>query len=76
MLVIGVYVDYKTKPLLHIRYGNFQYFCLCPRLAISIPNALTYFPDAENSETPVSLKVHSWEQVKKGISRAVSDYLK
>jgi predicted nucleotidyltransferase component of viral defense system len=44
-------------------------------LAISIPNALTYFPEAENSETPFSLKGQNWNQVKEGISRAVSVYL-
>jgi predicted nucleotidyltransferase component of viral defense system len=45
-------------------------------LAISIPNAITYFVDAEESETPVSYKGQTWEQIKKGISRSVSDYLK
>jgi len=45
-------------------------------LAISIPNAITYFVDADESETPVSLKGQTWESVKMGISRAVSDYLK
>lgn len=45
-------------------------------LAISIPHALTYFVDAEESETPVSFKKQTWEGVKKGIQRAVSDYLR
>jgi hypothetical protein len=45
-------------------------------LAISIPHAITYFTDADNSETPVSFKNQTWESVKKGISHAVSDYLK
>lgn len=45
-------------------------------LAISIPHAITYFVDAEESETPVSFKKQTWESVKKGISRTVSDYLK
>jgi len=45
-------------------------------LAISIPNAISYFVDADESETPVSFKGQTWEQIKKGISRAVSDYLK
>jgi predicted nucleotidyltransferase component of viral defense system len=44
-------------------------------LAISIPHAITYFIDAENSETPVSYKGQTWEQVKKEISRKVSEYL-
>jgi hypothetical protein len=45
-------------------------------LAISIPNAITYFVDADNSETPVSFKNQTWEVVKKGISKVVSDYLR
>lgn len=35
-------------------------------LAISIPHAITYFVDAEESETPVSFKKQTWESVKKG----------
>ncbi len=45
-------------------------------LAISIPHAITYFVDADESETPVSFKKQNWEGVKKGISRVVSDYLR
>lgn len=45
-------------------------------LAISIPQALTYFVDAEESEAPVSLKNQQWEEIKKSIQRTVSDYLR
>jgi hypothetical protein len=45
-------------------------------LAISIPNAITYFVEANDSETPVSFKNQTWGSVKKGISKAVSDYLR
>jgi len=45
-------------------------------LAISIPHAITYFADAEESDAPVSYKKQTWELVKKGISKAVSDYMK
>jgi hypothetical protein len=45
-------------------------------LAISIPNALTYFVEADESETPVSFKNQTWESVKKGIQHTVSDYLR
>lgn len=45
-------------------------------LAISIPHALTYFVDADESETPVSLKGQTWEGIKKSISKTVSDYLR
>lgn len=44
-------------------------------LLISIPDALTYFVDAEESEEPVSLKGQSWESVKKLIQQKVRDYL-
>jgi len=45
-------------------------------LAISIPHAITYFVDAEESETPVSFKGQTWDGIKKGISKKVSDYLR
>ena len=45
-------------------------------LPISIPHAITYFVDADESDAPVSFKKQTWEVVKKGISREVSDYLK
>jgi hypothetical protein len=45
-------------------------------LAISIPNAITYFVDADESETPVSFKKQTWVGVKKAISKLVSDYLR
>ena len=44
-------------------------------LAISIPNAITYFTEADESKTPVSFKKQTWAGVKKGIQRAVRDYL-
>ncbi len=46
------------------------------RLAISIPFAITYFADAQESEDPISLKNQTWQQVKKDIQKKVSDYLK
>jgi hypothetical protein len=45
-------------------------------IAISIPYAITYFVDAEDSEDPMSLKGQTWEGIKRPISQAVSDYLK
>jgi hypothetical protein len=45
-------------------------------LAISIPQAITYFDDAEQSETPLSFKGQSWQQIKKDISKIVRDYLR
>ncbi len=45
-------------------------------LAISIPHAITYFVDAEESETPVSFKNQTWESVKKSIQGVVREYLR
>ena len=44
-------------------------------LLISIPQAISYFDDAEESEDPISLKGQTWEQVKKDIQKAVSLFL-
>jgi predicted nucleotidyltransferase component of viral defense system len=45
-------------------------------LLITVPQALTYFGEAEESEAPVSLKNQSWDGVKEFISSKVSEYLK
>jgi len=45
-------------------------------LAICIPHAITYFVDAEESETPKSFRNQIWDNVKKGIQPAVREYLK
>ncbi|MDP2722650.1 MAG: nucleotidyl transferase AbiEii/AbiGii toxin family protein [Bacteroidales bacterium] len=45
-------------------------------LAISIPHAVTYYIDAEDSETPTSYKGQTWSQIKRDISKIVSDYLR
>ena len=44
-------------------------------LAISIPNAITYFADADESEIPVSFKNQTWPEIKTGIQKIVRDYL-
>ena len=46
------------------------------QLVISIPNALTYFEDAEESADPVSLKGQTWESIKKSIQQKVNAFLK
>lgn len=45
------------------------------QLLISIPQAMIYFEDAEESEAPVSLKGQSWDYVKQSIREKVRDYL-
>jgi predicted nucleotidyltransferase component of viral defense system len=46
------------------------------QMLISIPYAVTYFSDAEESAAPISLKGQTWESVKKIIQQKVNDYLK
>jgi predicted nucleotidyltransferase component of viral defense system len=45
------------------------------QLLISIPQALTYFDDAEESEAPVTLNDQTWDSVKKAIQKSVREYL-
>ena len=44
-------------------------------LLITVPQALTYFADAEESEDPISLKKQDWKGIQKFITKKVSDYL-
>lgn len=44
-------------------------------LLISIPQALIYFADAEESEDPVSLNGQDWQTVKAYIEKQVRDFL-
>lgn len=44
-------------------------------LLISIPQALIYFADAEESEDPVSLNGQSWEMVKSYLQKKVKEFL-
>ena len=45
-------------------------------LLITVPQAITYFADAEESEDPISLKMQTWETVQDFIKKKVSVYLK
>ncbi|MCO5234953.1 MAG: nucleotidyl transferase AbiEii/AbiGii toxin family protein [Chitinophagaceae bacterium] len=44
-------------------------------LLITVPQALTYFADAEESEDPISLKRQNWQSIKKAIGQKVNAYL-
>ncbi len=44
-------------------------------LLISIPQALTYFADADESEDPVCLKGQTWEEIKKILQSKVRAFL-
>ena len=46
------------------------------QLLISIPNALTYFEDADDSPDPISLLGQTWEDVKEFIKFKVREFLK
>ena len=45
-------------------------------LLITIPQAMCYFEDAEDSVEPISLKNQTWDSVKKSIQKHVSDFLR
>jgi hypothetical protein len=45
-------------------------------LLITVPQAITYFVDAEESEDPISLKNQTWKGVQNFIQNKVSKYLK
>jgi hypothetical protein len=44
-------------------------------IAISVPYAITYFKDAEDSEDPISLQGQTRATVKASIQKAVREYL-
>lgn len=44
-------------------------------LLISVPQAMTYFADAEEDQDPISLKGQTWESVKDFIRGKVREYL-
>ena len=44
-------------------------------LLITVPQAITYFADAEESEDPISLKKQTWESVQASIQTKVREYL-
>jgi predicted nucleotidyltransferase component of viral defense system len=58
------FIEYYTK-----KYPSQQ-------LLVSVPFALCYFDEAEESENPVSLKGQTWKSVKKIIQQKVSEFLR
>jgi len=62
---------YKVKDCIDYYHQK----CKGQNLLISIPQAISYFEDAEESEDPVSLKGQTWEGVKSSIQKAVRAYL-
>lgn len=42
----------------------------------TIPQAITYFEEADESVDPISLRNENWDEVKKGLQKVVNEYLK
>jgi predicted nucleotidyltransferase component of viral defense system len=66
--------------LLHFSIGDFIQFhkekYSTQNLLITVPQAITYFLDAEESEDPISLKKQTWDSVQGFIQKKVSEHLK
>ena len=45
-------------------------------LFITVPQAISYFADADDSEDPISLKNQTWESIKGEIQKKIADFLK
>ena len=45
-------------------------------LYITVPQAISYFADADESEDPISLKNQTWESVKTEIQNKIADFLR
>lgn len=44
-------------------------------LFVTVPQAITYFADADDSEDPISLKNQTWKSVQAAIKKKVKEYL-
>ena len=63
---------FSLKDMIHFYEKKFPE----QNLLITIPQAITFFDDAEESEDPISLKGQTWQSVKKSIQKKVSDFLR
>ncbi len=64
--------DFSIKNIIAFHHQKYP----SQQLLISIPQAITYFADADESEDPISLKGQTWESVQKIIQGHVNEYLK
>lgn len=62
---------YSVEDLIRLHQQKYN----TQNLLISVPQAITYFKDAAESEDAVSLKNQSWQQVKQDIAKKVAQYL-
>lgn len=69
-----------SELLNHFSVGDFVKFhkekYSTQNLLITVPQAITYFADAEESEDPISIKGQTWRGVQDFISEKVRSYLK
>jgi len=63
---------YKVKDFIDLHQKKFS----TQNLLISVPQAISYFSDAEESEDPVSLKGQTWPKTQKFIQKKVAKYLR
>ena len=45
-------------------------------LYITVPQAISYFADADESEDPISLKNQTWASIKAEIQKKIADFLR
>lgn len=64
--------QFSVDQIIHYFFEKFP----SQMLLISIPQAMTFFIDAESDDDPKSLKAQSWKGVKETIQKAVKEYLK
>ena len=69
-------IDILLEHFSPIQIAGFYHSRYNQGLAISVAKMLTYFDEAENSETPVCLRKKTWTQVKKDISKKINQQLK
>lgn len=63
---------YTVKDFIDFHHEKFS----TQNLLISVPQAISYFSDAEESEDPISLKGQTWPKIQKLIQKKVAEYLK
>jgi predicted nucleotidyltransferase component of viral defense system len=63
--------QFSVKDFIHFHQEKYK----LQQLLISVPQAITYFADAEEDQDPVSLQGQTWESVKIFIREKVREYL-
>jgi predicted nucleotidyltransferase component of viral defense system len=69
--IAELFKDYSVKDVIDFHDKKYP----SQQLLISIPQALTYFAEADDSEDPISLNGDTWEFVKEVINLKVQEFL-